>query len=306
MKKDTQKILGIVLLAIGVIGFFGLIGSGELTIPTAILCICLIAGGIALIVDSEKSKARSKAEAINALIFNTTNEQTDKKDEKNEIEDGEKDYNLFPSYSNGQFLCYEYENQICFIKDDNIEEKFGYVIGNGGKQINFEFEPENQYDENAIAIYLDDKKLGYVYSGQTQDMIHDFCRKGWEVCAYINKYSKEDKKATYKIGFYKPIDRFVNKQFSLVKTKKKDEYCESREDNLYWCKNGDFATIELDDFIEENYVVLADGFREIGELPKSATKFIKEYNPKKIYGILDSCEEDENGSLKAKITVYLI
>ena len=95
MKRDTRKILGAVLLAIGVIGFLGLIGSEELTIPTAILCICLIAGGIALIVDSEKSKSRSKAAAINTLIFNTTNEQTDKKDENNnaaDIDNEEEEY----------------------------------------------------------------------------------------------------------------------------------------------------------------------------------------------------------------------
>lgn len=72
-----------------------------------------------------------------------------------------------------------------------------------------------------------------------------------------------------------------------------------------FCEEGDVLTIECEG-LEDNYIVYADGYREIGELPKSAVNFIEEYNPKKIMGILDSCEEDENGKLKAKITIYLI
>ena len=91
----------------------------------------------------------------------------------------------------------------------------------------------------------------------------------------------------------------------LQKTNKKiDEYT-SRAENLSFCDEGDLLHIEKE-FLDDNYIVTTDSCDEIGELPKSAVNFINEYNPKKIYGIFNSCEEDENGKLKATITVYLI
>lgn len=286
MKKSKKMIIGIILIVVGAIGISGSILGGVL----------VIGAGVVLILLDKKSK--------NVTDISQTQPPTPTP-KKEETPDGEKDYNLLPNYVNGMFCCYEYEQKICFIKEDNIEEKFSYVIGNGGKQLLFEFEPNNQYNSMAIAIYLDDKKLGYVYNGQTQEMIHDFHRKGWEICAHINKYSTEDMTASYKIGFYKPVDCFENKQFTLTKTSKKiDEYT-NRADNLSYCDEGDLLLIEKE-FLEDNYIVTTDSYDEIGELPQSAVNFIEEYNPKKIYGIFNSYEEDENGKLKANITVYLI
>ena len=216
MKKSKKMIIGFVLLAIGVIGIFGLLGEFSSDVLLGSLASIII--GVVLILLDKKSKKTTVTTTSAPQTPNITNTPTPSKPKKVETPDGEKDYNLFPCYSDGKFLCYEYEEKICFIKDDNIDEKFGYVIGNGGKQLVFNFEPDNQYDSMAIAIYLNNNKLGYVYSGQIQDMIHSYFRKGWEVCAYLNKYSKETKTATYKIGFYKPKDRVENKQFSLVKT----------------------------------------------------------------------------------------
>jgi len=197
------------------------------------------------------------------------------------------------------------KQKICFIKDDNIEEKFSYVIGNGGKKVQFQFEPDNPYDSMAVAIYLEDKKLGYVYNGQTQEMIHSYHKQGRLICGYLNKYSVEERTATYKIGFYKPLDYFENKQFTLTKTTKRiDEYT-TRAENLEDCAEGDFLLIEKE-FLGENYIVFNDSNDEIGELPKSAVNFIEEYCPDKICGIFNSLEEDENGKTKAKITIYLI
>ena len=298
-KKANKKTIGLVLLIIGIIGFIGAFGDNGFSTDTALGSVCIIAIGIVIFIYKKKPN--------NTITTTASQPQATHQEPKTEvIPDGKKDYNLIPDYANGQFLLYEYEERICFIKDDSLDEKFGYIIGNGGKQLLFEFEPENQYDCMAIAIYLGDKKLGYVYSGRTQEMMHDYYRKGWEICAHINKYSTENKTATYKVGFFKPIDRFESKQFSLVKTTKKIDAYSNRADNLSCCNEGDVLIIECDDVIERNYVVYTDTYEEIGELPKSANTFIDEYNPKWIMGILNSCEEDENGKLKAKITIYLI
>lgn len=299
-KKTNQMVIGLVLLAIGIIGFFGSFSEAGFSGETAFGSVCFIVAGAILIFLEKKGKKNVTTKPTPPITRNRTETET------KPIPDGEKDFHLLPSYANGQFLCYEYEENICFIKEDNLEEKFGYVVGNGGKQITFEFEPDNPYDCMAVVILLDGKKIGYVYSGQTQQMMHDFVRKGWEICAHINKYSKERKTATYKIGFYKPTECFKSKQFSLTKTSKKISEFENRADNLYWCKEGDFAIIKLDSIVDRNYVVLADGHREVGELPKAATTFIEDHNPNKIFGIFNELEEDDNGKLKAKITVYLI
>ena len=117
--------------------------------------------------------------------------------------------------------------------------------------------------------------------------------------------ASEPKKVEATDDLYKLSNYFERKQFPLVKTTKRiDEYT-NRADNLSACDEGDLLFIEKE-FLEDNYIVTTDTFNEIGELPKSAINFIEENCPSKIYGILDSCEEDENGKLKAKITVYLI
>lgn len=298
-KKTNKKTIGLVLLIVGIIGFFGAFTDTGFSADTALGSACIIAVGIVLFINKQKPNNTTTATAP----------QTPSSHQEpitNDTPDGKKDYNLLPEYTDGMFLAYEYEENICFIKDDTLEERFGYIIGNGGKQLLFEFEPDNKYDCMAIAIYLNDKKLGYVYSGRTQDMIHDYHRKGWEICAHINKYSTENSTATYKIGFYKPFECFENKQFSLVKTTKKIDEYSNRAENLSLCNEGDMLTIECDELTEDSYVVYTDTYDEIGELPKSAVSFIEEYNPKRIMGIMNSCEEDENGKLKAIITIYLI
>ena len=293
MKKSKKFIIGIILIAVGIIGIFGLIE--EFSSDLLLGSIAIGAGG-ALLLWLDK-KAKNTTDATPTLTTPAL--------EKAEIPDGEKDYDLFFEYLEGQFLCYQYEKEICFIKDDNIEEKFGYVIGNGGKKLLFDFEPDNPYDDMAVAIYLGDKKIGYVHQGRTQEMIHSYHKQGRHICGYLNKYSVENHTATYKIGFYKHIDYFENKQFTVTKTAKKIDDYTSRADNLSNCNEGDFLVIEKE-FLGENYIVFNDNNDEIGVLPKSAVNFIEEYCPDKIYGIFNSLEEDENGKIKAKITVYLI
>jgi hypothetical protein len=116
--------------------------------------------------------------------------------------------------------------------------------------------------------------------------------------------ASEPKKGEVPDDFYKLSNYFESKQFSLVKTSKRIDEYSNRADNLSACDEGDLLFIEKE-FLGDNYIVTTDTFDEIGELPKSAINFIEENCPSKIYGILDSCEEDENGKLKAKITVYL-
>lgn len=230
----------------------------------------------------------------------------DKKSINKQPIDGEMNYNLFEDYIDKNILVYEYEENI-FLNDNAIS----CLQGKGGAKISFISEPDNIYDSSAVSILLDGKKIGYVYRGKVQDMINDWLKRNDYFTGYINKYSIENNNATYKIGFYKPINIYENKRFPLTKiTKRPDEFTHySRYENFCECEDGGFVSIEQN--FENNYIVTNEFSDEIGELPKSATTFIEsEGKLKKVIGILDGCNtdndcEDEN-KIKPYVTVYLV
>ena len=211
---------------------------------------------------------------------------------KSEIPDGKRDFTLLKDVYEDYLLYSQSENNMycpegCFEK----------IVGLGGEFISFKQEPENEYDGNAVAIYLNDDKIGYIYRGAIQNICNSYIAKGYPVLGHINKYDTETKKATYKIGFYKPKSEAASKTFKLIKTKKKIDDFSSREDNLLLCSVGDVLTIEEDMYGDDGYIVY-DG-DEIGELPKAAEKFIEENGNGKIIGVLESIDPD------VTVTVYL-
>lgn len=103
----------------------------------------------------------------------------------------------------GKPLAYQYTNEICFIKGQkDTEQNMKYASSHIGNQINFTKEPSNKFDSHAVAIYLNDKKVGYVYKGKNQDMINDWLSKGNPIVAYISR-CLDDGTVFYEIGFYK-------------------------------------------------------------------------------------------------------
>lgn len=217
---------------------------------------------------------------------------------KKEPADGEKNYNLFDDIVDNFALCYEYEKPILL-----LEGVTAALSGNGGKPIEFRTQDEK------VAIYLNGAKIGYIFDEATKEMYDDFVKKGWIVLGYINRFSLTENKATYKIGFYKPLDKFLSKQFSLTKISKKVDEFTTREDNLSLCNEGETVDIELGDMdgnYNDRYIVYSSTYEEIGELPTSAETFIDENEHKKITGIINSIDTDDNGKTKAKVTIYLI
>ena len=132
------------------------------------------------------------------------------------VQEGERDYNLFEVILNGWVLRYEYEDRLCL--DDGA---INLIINNGGAPLTFRQEPDNPHDGAAVAVYLGDNKLGYIYRGNIQKMINDWIKRGELFSGYINKYSTSDNSATYKIGFYKPLNKYKSKRFEIVKTGKR-------------------------------------------------------------------------------------
>lgn len=214
-------------------------------------------------------------------------------------DESKKNYNLFDNVLNGSILSYKYEEYIYLL--DNAINK---IKGNGGEELSFVQEPTNEYDNKAIAVYLNKTKIGYVYRGKIQDMLNDWISRKDIYYGYINKIFVTENKATYKIGFYKPFKQFTNKTFSLIKMTKKIDEDIRREDNLYCVSDGDEVTIEYDEYID-NYVVYNKYYDEIGELSSSAATFIDDNSHSEILGFVKESTFTESGAPKVRIVICL-
>lgn len=214
--------------------------------------------------------------------------------------DGEMNYDFLEDFYGENYLKYSYEHNFYL-----FENGYMYLAGNGGKNLRFVQEPQNAYDSNAVAIYLGANKLGYVYRNDPlQKMINDWIRRGEYFTGYLNKFSVADKKATFKIGFYKPLSSFPSKVFSLIKTSKRLDEFTSRADNLLDCEVGD--CVRVSSYLSDSYVVLSDYCEEIGELPKSAENFLEDcYNDDNIIGIIREIDDEFETAPKAKVEIYI-
>lgn len=215
------------------------------------------------------------------------------------VSDGEKNYDLLEKVRWENVLKYSYENNLCLSGDGYM-----HLAGNGGKTLKFVQEPNNPYDSGAVAIYLGTDKLGYVYRDQVQKMINDWIRRGEYFTGYLNKFSVADKKATFKIGFYKPLSRYPSKTYSLVRTGKKIDDFDTRADNLLECDVGDCVSISS--LWSDSYVVFQYGSTaEIGELPKNAENFLNGYEDEDIIGIIREIDDENETAPKAKVEIYV-
>lgn len=211
--------------------------------------------------------------------------------------ESEKNYDLFLNCIDDYYLAYEYEEKIAFPETD-------IITGNGGKKITFKQEPDNEYDNHAVAIYLNESKIGYLYRGRTQDMVNDWIRKDDYFWGYINKIDIENNTATFKIGFYKDINNLEMKSFKLTKiTKKASEYESSRFENLECCSDGDFVEYSSS-YDTDNYIVTNEYGSELGELGPKAVEWIDENESDIKFVRINNIEETDSGSYKADIEFF--
>ena len=227
--------------------------------------------------------------------FNSVQSNATESDDEKKV-----DYNLLDIITYENKLKYEYEKEM-FV----TEEGWQNIPGNLGKVLRFVKEPDNQYDENAVAIYAGQNKLGYVYKGKNQDMINDWINSDRYLSGYLSRYSLNEKKASYRIGFYASLLPYPNRIFSLIKTGKKIDEFSKRSDNISMCNEGDAISAELG--VESfSYVVYNDMYEEIGELPKSAENFLNEHDFDEIVGTIEEIDYDYDSAPKIKVKIYLL
>ena len=115
-----------------------------------------------------------------------------------------------------------------------------------GDYVDFEAEPNNEHDVNAIMATVKKKKIGYIGRGALQDLYHTVSERGGNVAAYLINNDPKDLKMN--IAFYdKPkyhYDRLIasnyeRKIFDLIGTDTLE--C---QDNLVLSKVGDFIPVK--------------------------------------------------------------
>lgn len=283
--------IGIVIAFIGILMHPGFAVLGLLVIALSVVLSVLLAKAV----EPNNNKATESQSNSSSEEYNTVNN-------KNHVTDGEKDYDYLEDVVDNNLLMYSYERDICL-----FEYGYMHLAGNGGKDLRFVQEPDNPYDNNAVAIYLGENKLGYVYrNDKTQKMINDWIRRGEYFTGYLNKFSVKDKKATFKIGFYKPLSRYPSKIYSLVRTGKKIDDFGTRADNLRSCNEYDVVKIFESCEYPFSYTVCDDLGNEIGELPKSAEKFLENCNVQDVIGIIREIDDDYETAPKAKVEIFEI
>ena len=307
-KKNNNKrlIAGIIFVAVGLLGLFR-VPSDEEPLLLLLGCLVFVLVGCILLFPyfkflfanrSKKSKtAKSALENYNPPRTSTPEDDVSRVSRM--LNNPERDRDLFQAYSEGWVLKYTYERDICLL-GYSVEK----LLDKCGKQIDFKQEPENEYDNNAVAIYLDGERIGYVYKSQTQDMINDWINRSEPVVGYINRVLENEGKATFKVGFYKHESAFDCVTYSLVKTGKKDFDGISRSDNLLSCGEGDSVSIEYD-CDAGGYVVSSLTGDEIGELPQKACETLDELNKGIFAGVLIDVGLTDSDKPKAKVKVFI-
>ena len=100
-------------------------------------------------------------------------------------------------------LSYQYTNKLCILKEQ--EQAIAETLKNHVfDDIEFVPEPDNPFDDGAVAIYHNNEKVGYIYKDDNaQHMVRDWVRMERYFCGYISKYDSENEEIYYDIGFYK-------------------------------------------------------------------------------------------------------
>lgn len=201
----------------------------------------------------------------------------------------------FPGVADDYGLKYQYENELCLINTTAAE-----LNAKLGEEIIFKQEPENEHDNQAVAVFQDNRRLGYIYKGQTQEMANRWLENGTPLLGFVSLVDTEQNKIKYKIGFYKPLAEMQKETFKLTGLRQKDSIGELREDNIRIFSVGDDVTAEFD-AAEEKYIVWCGGC-EIGTLPKKAEEFAG--RKEKIIGVLTKVDFDDEDKCSAEIELY--
>ena len=194
-----------------------------------------------------------------------------------------------PSSINGLDIMYDYQDvDICVLSHLKKEKAFYDDM----RELHVVAEPENAYDKNAIAVYCEDIKIGYLYKGSLQEMTGDWLKRGDPIYCHYMGINPVTGRLKMQMTFYGAgmssqrffADRIEAKTYKLTGTSSK-----SAQDALDMCSEGE------EFFVDESesgngYIITNSQLERIGSLPKAAVALVNElgrYNCRVIIDKLD-------------------
>ena len=175
--------------------------------------------------------------------------------------------------------------------------------------VEFKEEKDNEYDSEAIAVYKDDIKLGYMFRGTG---LREYVRSSLnsdELLTRADLYyiNNETKELRYKLAMYKRLSKdnyhyIKDYSFRLNKTD-----VEARNFFLMYTEELDSLILECDHY-EWSVVVYNSTEDEIGELSSNDVDKIEEFldtDDYEVYAYLDNIwEENDEWQGMIKVFVY--
>ena len=110
-----------------------------------------------------------------------------------------------PKMMDGFTCTYTYDDVEIFCPADVISTAALRTI-NTGSELTLQKEPENEYDVNAVAVYLGTRKIGYLHRNQLQDMANDYIARDWPIRTVFECFIG-DQNASVSIDYYRPDKR---------------------------------------------------------------------------------------------------
>lgn len=108
----------------------------------------------------------------------------------------------------GCVLAYSYDD-VKFYPPEELVSKINKVRLQTGEEVQLVQEPENTYDHGAVALYLQNQKIGYLLRNRLQDMANEWISKGWPVKASLVslKKIKGEYQGYIALSFFKPGEK---------------------------------------------------------------------------------------------------
>lgn len=176
------------------------------------------------------------------------------------------------------------------------------------KFVTFDFEPDNQYDPNAIAIFYDDQKIGYIPRNSLQSMVKKYSDgKEHQICGFISCINEELNEVQIALGFYSKVNNDLDVfKCRLCKTRAKDFMGNSRQENLELVDTGCPVELEYNDE-SETYLVCDDIGEELGEISKKQSAQIYEIigDTEPFHAEVSELDTDDNCKIICTIEVWI-
>lgn len=242
--------------------------------------------------DAEAERARREAQAAQNAEIEKEREAREKAARLAELT---KPFDA-PEFMRGCCLAYSYR-EVGFYAPDELYSAAKSVPPY--KQLRLAFEPDNPFDAEAVAIYCEADKIGYMNKGKLRDMLKDFACDDEKEFLAVSRYW-EDKPA-FDLFFYRSaraaldlLSRRPNmKEYSLTANKNEDT-----QDNISLCQVGEPIDVIFDPE-SERYDAEVNGLF-IGRFPASASKYLEKYGRFDMM-VSEIDEDDETGKYSVRV-----